>query len=95
MPTEWKGVLDADVVMEGVRPELDVKIGTVEHSAESIGNGKMSTFNRTVLIGAVRTGWMDLVVEFVEELENLRVSIQFPSLIHVDVFVGATWGVVG
>ena len=94
MSTDRKRVLDAEVMVKGVGPELDGEIGTMEHSAESISNGKISTFDGTALIRRVGTGGVDAIAKLTEELLDLGIAIKFPSLIHVYVLVGATWSII-
>ena len=48
-----KAVIDAQPVVESIRPKLDIKICTSEKSTDSIGHGLMTTFYRAILVGGV------------------------------------------
>lgn len=43
-------IINVDPMMKCIWPELDIQRGANEKSSNSICNGKMTTFNRTVLI---------------------------------------------
>ena len=94
MSTDGKGVLDAEIVVEGIWPELDREVSTMEHGTKSISNGEVSAFDGTVLVRRVRACCMDAVAELTEELLDLRIPIKFPSLIHIHVLVGAMWRII-
>ena len=80
--------------MKGVRPEFDGKVGAMKHSAKSISNGEVCAFNGAILVGRVGTSREDLITKLAKELANLGVSVKFPSLIHINVFVWASRGIV-
>ena len=43
-------IVNSEPMVESVRPELDGEIGTNKHSTDGIGNSKMTSFNRSILI---------------------------------------------
>ena len=59
----------------------------MKHSANSVGDGAMATFHRTILVGCIGASRTDIVVVLIEYLANLGVVIQFPSLIEKDVLL--------
>ena len=61
---------------------------------EGVSNSEMSTFNGSILVGGVSASWTDLIVVLLEEFLDFQITVQFPSLIHVDVFVRTTRRVV-
>ena len=89
LATTWRdGILNTEVMMESVRPELDRKVCTMKHSTKGVCDGKVSTFHRSVLVGRIGTSRLDLVDKLAEEMVDFRITIKFPSLIHKDIFIG-------
>ena len=74
-------------MVEGIGPELDGKVCTMKHSTECICDGEMCVFNRSILVQRISASQTEIVVVLFEELADFWVMVQFPSLIHVDVFV--------
>ena len=50
--TGGNGVVDAEVVMEGVWPKLRFQVSTNEHGTDGIGDGEVTTLQR----GSTRAG---------------------------------------
>ena len=79
--------------MEGVRPELDIEVGTQEERANSVGNSAMGTLNRSILVGGISSSRPDNIPKLGEQAACFWVTIYLTTLIQVDIFVRATWGV--
>ena len=52
-----ESILDANVMVECIRPEARIKAGTDEEGTEGVGHSKVGAFNRTVLMGSVSASW--------------------------------------
>jgi hypothetical protein len=89
-----EGITEAEVMMEGIRPETGIEICTEEHGTKSIGNRKVGTLHRAILMRGVGTSGSNSIAVALEEGSNLGVAIQFTALVHVDVFMGTRRGMV-
>ena len=85
----FESILDMQVMMEGIGPELGIKARAQKHSMKGIGNSEVGTFNRSILAGIVRASGADGVVVFFKQFANLRVVVEFSTLVHDDTLVGA------
>ena len=50
-------------VMEGVGPKFDVKIGAGMEAAKTIGKSEVTAFHRSVLVGGISAGGVDIVAQ--------------------------------
>ena len=54
------GVVNSQVIIEGIWPVLCWQTSTMEHGLHGIPNGPMRTFNRTILIGMTRSSVLNV-----------------------------------
>ena len=52
-----------------------------------ISNRSMSSFDRTILMGGVRTGRVNSVVELGEKIADRGIPEEFTALVHVNVLI--------
>ena len=74
--------------MEGVGPEADVKIRACEHGTNCVGDGEMTTFHRSILIGGISASGTNGITKFSEERDNLWVAVELATLVKKYIFVG-------
>lgn len=91
MVARWERIINAKPMLEGIRPEMNVKIGSSEHSSHRIGDKKVASFNRTILIRSVGTSGTNVISKLV--LSDFGVGIQFSTLIENNVFVLTVGGI--
>jgi len=78
--------------VKGIRPELDVQVGTKKHGMDGIGNSEMSPFNRSILVGSISTSRADIITKVMEETDNLRVPVKLTALVKDNIFASAGRG---
>jgi len=88
-------VVEANVVVEGVWPEIGLQVRTGKHSAKSIADGLMRAFAGSILVRRVRTGEFHGISEVCECAVDVAAFPKLPASIHADIFVGALWRVAG
>ena len=88
-----KGILDAQVVMEGIGPKAGVKASTREHSVESITNGLIGAFDRSILVGTVGSSSANGIAKLLKKGANFWIVVKFPALVEIDVLIGDARGV--
>ena len=74
-------------MVESIRPELDVEIGTTKKGPHGIRKRPMSTFNRSILMGSIRTSRKEFIPEGFEQINNIWVVKKFATLIDMNIFV--------
>jgi hypothetical protein len=89
----WEGVFDSEIGVKGVGPEFYIKIGIMEHSAESVANCLMSPFDRSVLMGTVSSSGTDIVAKACKEGTDFGVVVQLAALVKKDVLTSDAGGV--
>ena len=87
-------IFDTEIMVECIGPESRRGTSSVKHGSDSVGNSKMSAFHRTVLVGSIGSGGANFIMKFFEECTNVRVVVEFATLVKIDVFVGHARGVV-
>ena len=60
------GVVDSQVIMEGIWPVLCWQTNTMEHGLHGIPNSPMRKFNRTILIGMTRSSVLNILACLLE-----------------------------
>jgi hypothetical protein len=80
-------IVEAEVVMEGIRPESDRKIGTAKHGTKSIANGLMGTFTRTILVRRVGGSRFDAIASMFEEINHFTTATKITTKVKADIFV--------
>jgi hypothetical protein len=83
----WQRILDPEKMIESAWPKLRVEIRSSQERTQSIANRLMRALHRSVLMRGVGASRVDIITEFLEEIANLGVVIEFPTLIHVNVLV--------
>jgi len=86
------GVVNTQPMVEGVWPETSIEIGTEEHGTDGIGNCLVTPFDRTILVRCVSTSWSNIIPMPSKQGNDLRVVVELTTLIKVDVFSRAPWG---
>ena len=61
---------DTEHVVKGVRPEFDIEVRTNEESTDGTADSSVGAFDRTILMGGVRTGRVNSVVELGEKVTD-------------------------
>jgi len=85
----WEGILDTEVVVKSIRPKFGIKVGAEEHGTDGIGDSEVCAFDRTILIRRVGTGGADFVSTTFKELADLRVLVEFTTLVEVHILIRA------
>ena len=69
------GVVDTQVMEEGVRPKLNIEIGTNKKGTNMVTNDTMSSLDWTILWGKIRSSRMDFIVMAAKSIKNIRITI--------------------
>ena len=90
--TGGNGVVDAEVVMEGVWPKLRFQVSTNEHGTDGIGDGEVTTFHRAILVGSISASGANFISKPLKKLLHVRVVVQFASLVKKNILVATARG---
>ena len=74
-------------MVECIGPELDHKVGASEEGSDRIGQGPVSSLYRAILERSFIASGSDFISLGGEEISNIRVVIQFSTLVKVDILV--------
>ena len=75
------------MVIECIRPKLDRKRSTKKEGTNAFGGCPVSTFNRSILVTTVSAGRIDFESTVFEDSTNVRVTVEFTALIHMNILV--------
>jgi hypothetical protein len=81
-------IFDPKVVVKGMWPKSWFQARTSEHGTKGVANGLVCALDRTILMGTVGTGGLDLMTKLGKESPDLGVLIQFTTLVKVDILFG-------
>jgi len=84
----WEAVVNAQPMMEGIRPEFHREICSKKHGANCVSNHTMSTFHGAILIGRISTSGTNVIAEPSEQAMDFGVVEQFTSLVKEDILSG-------
>ena len=87
-------VVEADEVVERIRPKTGAQVGTGQHGTKGIADGLVWTFGRAVLAGGVGAGQLDLVTKVVEGHVNLAAFSKLTTTVHAHILIGAVGSIV-
>ena len=87
MVTRRQTVTDPKPMLEGIGPETDLESSASEHGTNSIGDGQVCTFNRSILMQRVSTSGTKGVSKLGEEGTDCRIGVELTTLVKMDVFV--------
>ena len=76
-------------MVEGIWPELDIKVCAKEECSGTIGKGSVPLFDWPILMGVVGTSRVDGVPFLFEKIPNLWMIEEFATLIKNYIFVAA------
>jgi hypothetical protein len=80
-------IVQANIMVEGVRPEFSREIGTTKKSAKSIFNGAVGTLDRTVLMRRIAACRLKAIASILKETTDISRLAQFTTKIHTNVFI--------
>mmetsp|Transcript_20761 Transcript_20761/g.57389 ORF Transcript_20761/g.57389 Transcript_20761/m.57389 type:complete len:267 (+) Transcript_20761:1422-2222(+) len=83
------GVGEPNIVVESIRPEFCIEIGADEHGTNSVSHGEMSTFDGAILVGGIGTSGANVIAMFGKQGLNVRIVVEFATLVEENIFVGA------
>ena len=75
------------MVEEGIRPELDTKVGTNQQGTNMISNNSVSAFYQSIVMRRISSSRMNFIMMVCEYIENVRLSIQLTILIKEYILV--------
>ena len=80
-------IVEAEVVMESIWPELGLQTGTGKHSAEGVTNGLMGTFTRSIMMRRIWSCGFNTVASSFKQFDNGRGMAKFTTKIKTDIAV--------
>jgi hypothetical protein len=87
-------IMQHNVMVKCIGPELERKARTMEHGAQGMSNGLMGPLSRGILVRSITAGGPDNITMKQNQGSHFLVVGDLAPLIHTAVFVcGITWGV--
>ena len=91
----WDKVVQADEMIERVRPKRRAETGAGQHGAQGITDGLMGTFTRSILVGGVRASELGLIAKVGESIKDFAAAPKFSTTIHPNIFFVTSGCIVG
>jgi hypothetical protein len=83
----WGDIIETKEVVESVRPKFWRKRCTGKHGANTIGKRAMRAFARTILMGRIRGGRLDMVASIGEKLDDIVAATEFTAKIKANITI--------
>ena len=71
----WKCIPDTQDMKEDKGPIRNWKVSTNQTTFDTVRDGKMGSFDRTVLQGRISTSRIDCIFVACEEISDIRISV--------------------
>jgi hypothetical protein len=80
-------IVKAEIMMEGIGPELGRKTGTTKHSTKSITNGLMGMFTRAVLMRGVRSRSFKTISSIFKQVHHIATSSKIATKVKANILI--------
>ena len=81
----WDEIVQANKMIERVRPKSGTETGAGQHGAQGISDGLMGTFAGPILVGGVGTSELGLITKVGESIKDFATAPEFSTTIHPNV----------